>query len=61
MPMLRFPNDLLKPVFVIQKNKEEYSEPCQTSKMKLFVKIFGGGWKLAKFAKKLHLRCLTGF
>ena len=44
MPMPRFPNGLLKPVFVIQKNKEAYSERCQTSKMELFVKIVDGGW-----------------
>ena len=49
--MLRFPNGLLKPVFVIQKNKEAHSEPFQTSKMELFVKIVEGGWQLAKFAK----------
>ena len=51
MPMPRFPSGLLKPVFVIQKNKEAYSELCQVSKMELFVKIFGGGWHLAKFAR----------
>ena len=50
MPMPRFPNGLLKPVLVIQK-KEAYSEPCQTSKMELFVKIVDGGLQLAKFAK----------
>ena len=44
MPMPRFPNDLLKPVLVMQKNKEAFSEPCQTSKMELFVKIVDGGW-----------------
>ena len=32
----------LKPVFVIQKNKGVYSEPCQTSKMELFMKIIDG-------------------
>ena len=47
----RFPNGLLKTVFLIQKNKEAYSEPCQTSKMELFVKILDGGWQLAKFAR----------
>ena len=31
--------------------KETYSEPCQTSKMDLFVKIVDGGWQLAKLAK----------
>ena len=31
--------------------KEAYSEPCQTSKMELFVKIVDGGCQLAKFAK----------
>ena len=51
MQMPKFPNGLLKPVFVIQKNKEAYSEPCQTSKMDLFVKIVDGGWQLAKLAK----------
>ena len=43
MPMPRFPNGLLKPVFVIQKNKEEHSEPFRTSKMELFVKKVDGG------------------
>ena len=28
-----------KPVLVIQKKKKVYPEPCQTSKMELFVKI----------------------
>ena len=42
--MPRFPNGLLKSVFVIQKNKETYSEPCQTSKMELFVNIVDSGW-----------------
>ena len=51
MPMQRFPNGLLKPVFVIQKNEEAYSERCQTSKMELFMKIVDGGWQLAKFAR----------
>ena len=51
MPMPRFPSGLLKPVVVIQKNKEAYSELCRVSKMELFVKIFGGGWHLAKFAR----------
>ena len=51
MTMLTFPNGLLKPVFVIQKNKKAYSELCQTSNMELFVKILDGGWTLAKFAK----------
>ena len=51
MPKQRFPNGLLKPVFVIQKNKEAYSERCQTSKMELFMKIVDGGWQLAKFAR----------
>ena len=50
MPMPRFPNGLLKPVFVIHKIKETHSEPCQTSKMELFVKIVDGAWQLAKFA-----------
>ena len=49
--MLRFANGLLKLVFVIQKNKEPHSEPCQTSKMELFVKIIDSEWQLAKFAK----------
>ena len=44
MAMPRFPNGLLKPVFVIQKDKEVDSEPCQTSKMGPFVKIADGGW-----------------
>ena len=53
MPMLmpRFPNGLLKPVFAIQENKEAHSEPFQTSKTELFVKIVHGGWQFAKFAK----------
>ena len=51
MPMPRFPNGLLEPVFVIQKSKEVCSEPCQTSKMEPFVKIVDGGRQLAKFAK----------
>ena len=42
MPMPRFPNSLLKPVFAIQKNKEAHSEPFQKSKMELFVKIVDG-------------------
>ena len=50
MRMPRFPNGLLKSLFVTQK-KEAYSEPCQTSKMELFVKIVDGGWQLVKFAK----------
>ena len=33
------------------------SEPCQKSKIELFVKIVHGNY----FRKKLHLRCLTGF
>ena len=49
--MPRIPNDVLKPVFVIEKNKEAYSERCQTSKMELFVKTFDGAWQLAKFAR----------
>ena len=42
MPMPRFPNGLLNPVFVIQEIKEVHSEPCQTSKVELFVKIVDG-------------------
>ena len=45
--MPRFPNGLLKPVFVIQ----GHSETFQTSKMELFVKTINGGWQLAKFEK----------
>ena len=45
--MPRFPNGLLKPVFVIQ----AHSKPFETSNMELFVKIVDGGWHLAKFAK----------
>ena len=41
--MPRFPNGLFKAVFVIQKNKEAYLEPCQTSKMETFVKIVDDG------------------
>ena len=55
MPMPRFANGLLKPVLVIQKNKEAHSEPCQTSKMELFVNTIDGGWQLGKFAKSLIL------
>ena len=51
MPMPIFPNGLLKPVLVIQKNEKAYSEPCQTSKMELLVKIVDGGCQLAKFVK----------
>ena len=51
MLMPRFPDDLLKPVLGIQKNKEEHSETCQTSKMELFMKIVDGGWQLAKFPR----------
>ena len=47
----RFPNGLLKTVFLIQKNKEAYSEPCQTSKMELFVKIVDGRCQLTKLAR----------
>ena len=36
-------------------NKEAYSELCRVSKMELFVKIFGGGWHLAKFARSTIL------
>ena len=36
---------------------EMYSEPCQTSKMKLYAKIVNVNY----FHKKLHLRCWTGF
>ena len=39
---------------------EAYSEPIQTSKMALSVKI-DKGFKHHCFYKKLHLRCLTGF
>ena len=39
---------------------EAYSEPIQTSKMALSVKI-AKGFKHYCFCKKLHLRCLTGF
>ena len=53
--MPRFPNGLVKPVFVIQKNKKAYLEPCQTSKMELFLKIVDGGWQLAKFEKSTML------
>ena len=49
--MPRFPNDLLKPVFAIQKSKETYSESSQTSKIELFMKIVDGGWQLEKFAR----------
>ena len=35
---------------------EMHSEPCQTSKMELFVKILGGF-----FPKKFHLKCMTVF
>ena len=41
--MPKFPNGQLNPVFAIQKSKEVYLEPCQTSKMKFFVKIVDGG------------------
>ena len=53
MSMPRFLNGLLKLVFVIQKNKEAYSEPCKISQMEFFVKIVDGGLQLelAKFAK----------
>ena len=49
--MPRIPNDALKPVFVIEKNKEAYSKRCQTSKMELFAKKFDGAWQLTKFAR----------
>ena len=61
MPVPRFPNSLLKPVFVIQKNKETYSEPSQTSKIELFVKIVDGGWQLVKFAESSILDVWQGF
>ena len=51
MPMPRVSDGLLKPVFVTQKSKGTYSEPCQTFKMELFVKIVDGGWQLEKFAR----------
>ena len=51
MPMPKISNGQLTLVFVILKNKEAYSEPCQTSKMKLFVKIVDVRWLLAKSAK----------
>ena len=40
---------------------ETYSEPCQKSKMKLFVKVVKSFQTLTFFHKKLHPRCLTGF
>ena len=51
MPMPKISNGQLTLVFVILKNKEAYSEPCQTSKMKLFVKIVDVRWLFAKSAK----------
>ena len=47
-------------VHLIQKNKETYSEPCQTSKMELYVKIVEGGRPLANFAKSFILDVWQG-
>ena len=40
---------------------EVYSELCQTSKMKLFAKIFNDFQLFIYFHKKLDFRCLVGF
>ena len=42
------------------KFSETYLGPCQMSKMKLFKKLVTWPKPLNFFAKKLHLRCLTG-
>ena len=42
---------------ILKNNLRGVSEPCQKSKIELFVKIVHGNY----FRKKLHLRCLTGF
>ena len=44
---------MLKSVFVIQKSKEAYSEPCQTSKMILFVIMVDNERPLASFVKSI--------
>ena len=47
---------MLKPVFVMKKNKEVYLEPCQTPEMELFCEY---SWRLKAvkcFCKKFHLR-----
>ena len=44
-----------KPVLVIWKKKKVYPEPCQTSKMELFMKIVDNQRPLTIFTK----RCLT--
>ena len=38
---------------------EVYTEPCETSKMELSVKIVNGFKPLITFATKIYLRCLT--
>ena len=40
---------------------EVYSEPCQKSKMERFAKIVTTLKLLINVAKKVHLRCSTGF
>ena len=50
MPMPRFPNGLLKPVFVIQ----AHSKPFETSNMERYVKTVDGGWQFSKVCKKLQ-------
>ena len=46
---------------IMKPHPKMYSEPCQVSKVELFAKIVNGWKPLIIFAKKLHLRCLTGF
>ena len=41
--------------------REAYSECCQTSKMKIFLKIISNFQPLNNLDKKHHFRCLPGF
>ena len=58
--MPRFRNGLLKPVFVIQKNKEAYSEALSNIQKGAFCENSWPWMAVSKVCEKLHLRCLTG-
>ena len=49
---------ILKQLHFEHSDKPEVSEPCITSKMKLFVKIVNGSNPWSLFGKKLYRRCL---
>ena len=42
-------------------SSEEYSQPCQTSKIQRIARIVNGLKAVKYFLKALHHRCFTGF